>query len=120
MVLTSRRNYGCRIQEIHISGMRALVLENKTLRVTVLLDKGADIIEFLHKPTDTDWMGISPMGLRNPQEFQVSIPGRNGHLIDSYQGGWQIFSRTAEMPALSKGLNTVNMEKRLFWFGTSQ
>lgn len=89
MHLPPKRNYGCRVHEAEMAGMRALVLQNKTLRVTILLDKGADIIEFLHKPSDTDWMGISPLGLRNPRDLQKSTSGRKGSFIDSYEGGWQ-------------------------------
>jgi hypothetical protein len=49
-------------------------MENELIRVTVLADKGADIIEFLHKPTDTDFLWRSPQGVRNPATF-VGGPG---------------------------------------------
>jgi len=34
-----------------VSGWRALTLESEHLRVTVLPDKGADIVELVHAPT---------------------------------------------------------------------
>ncbi|MBI3962214.1 MAG: aldose 1-epimerase [Deinococcus sp.] len=84
------RNYGCRIQDnLTIYGMRALVMENQLLRITMLVDKGSDIIEFLHKPTDTDFMWHSPIGLRNPHRMVPSGPRSDGAFLDYYQGGWQ-------------------------------
>ncbi|MGE5528201.1 MAG: aldose 1-epimerase [Patescibacteria group bacterium] len=84
------RHYGCRvILDATIGGFRAVFLENEQLRVTVLADKGADIQEFLHKPTDTDFLWRSPMGLRHPT-LNVSPPSANGgEWLDYYEGGWQ-------------------------------
>lgn len=44
------RNYKCRIREIIYKGLRTVTLENELIKVTVLADKGTDIIEFLYKP----------------------------------------------------------------------
>ena len=47
MSLGQSRNHGCRISdEWTFKGMRTLILENRLLRVVILLDKGSDIIEF--------------------------------------------------------------------------
>lgn len=86
------------LNEVQLAGMRALVIENKTLRLTVLLDKGADIIEFLYKPTNTDWMGISPMGLKNPKEVSGDA------FIDRYEGGWQEVFPNGGDPCTVKGV----------------
>jgi hypothetical protein len=45
------RNYACRITESAFRELRCVTLENQLIRVSVVADKGADIYEFLHKPT---------------------------------------------------------------------
>ena len=87
---THERNYGCRISdEFALRGMRLLVLENEIIRVTVLLDKGTDVYEFLHKPSDTDFMWRRPTGVRNPSKALEMRPSAVGQFSDFYQGGWQ-------------------------------
>ena len=67
MAYTHERNHGCRISDDYTyRGLRAVVLENRALRITVLADKGTDIIEFLYKPLDVDFLWRSPLGVRNP------------------------------------------------------
>jgi hypothetical protein len=83
------RNYGCRITETIYRGLRCVTMENELLRVTILADKGSDIIEFLHKPTDTDFMWKSPMGVRNPATFVPTTARPDGAFLDYYEGGWQ-------------------------------
>ena|SRR5438445_699598 len=61
---TRERNYACRITECTFRGLRCVVLENQVIRVSVAADKGADIYEFLHKPTDTEFLLRTPLGLR--------------------------------------------------------
>ena len=84
------RNYGCRISDSWTyRGLRTAVLENELLRVVVLIDKGADVYEFLHKPTDTDFVWRSPWGVRDPSKF-VPTTGSHAELwLDQYEGGWQ-------------------------------
>jgi hypothetical protein len=65
-----------------------LVLENEELRVTILPDKGADIVGFEHKPTGIDPLFRAPWGLQpagsEPRE------GSGGHaFLENYGGGWQ-------------------------------
>ena len=43
------KKHGCRVTEFTICSMCALALENDKVRVTVLLDKGAEIVEFRDK-----------------------------------------------------------------------
>ena len=83
------RNFGCRLTEFQYRGLRALTLENELLRVTFLVDKGTDIFEFLHKPTDTDFMWRSPLGVRDQTNFISSSPRADGPYLDHYFGGWQ-------------------------------
>lgn len=85
-----KRNYGCRItQNIKINDMCALVMENEKLRMTILLDKGADITELLYKPKDIDFMWCSPVEYHNPSKC-VSTTGSSLHnYLDHNFGGWQ-------------------------------
>lgn len=83
----SYRNHHCRLAEYTIQGLRVLFLENELLRVGVLVDKGADIFQFLHKPTDTEFMLHAARGLQPPAV--QSIGSSWGSFLDYYQGGWQ-------------------------------
>src|ERR671920_203715 len=64
-------------------------LENEKLRVGVLVDKGTDIIEFNHKPTDTDFVWLTPGGVRNPTSYLSTAPDPLATFLDYYPGGWQ-------------------------------
>jgi len=80
------RNYGCRIQpNLRINGYRAVVLENERLEITVLADKGADIIGLSYKPKDIDFLWRSPIGL---DRMDKTYRG-NCDFSDEYEGGWQ-------------------------------
>ncbi|MFC6896559.1 DUF4432 family protein [Nonomuraea dietziae] len=96
-----RRNWAARLREITIEGMRALVLENERLRVTVLADKGGDVVEFLHKPSDTDLVWLSPQGLRRPLPPQAADDV--GAFVDHYEGGWQEVFPNGGAPSVYRG-----------------
>ena len=83
----SYRNHHCRLVEYKLQGLRVLFLENELLRVGVLVDKGADIFQFLYKPTDTEFMLHTPRGIHTPAV--QSIGSSWGSFLDYYQGGWQ-------------------------------
>ncbi|MEU6723380.1 DUF4432 family protein [Nonomuraea wenchangensis] len=85
----SMRNWGARLREVVLEGMRAVVLENERLRVTVVPDKGGDVVEFLHKPTDTDFVWLSPQGLRSPRDHLQGAADDVAPFVDHYEGGWQ-------------------------------
>ena len=57
------------------------------LRVTVLVDKGSDIVEFRYKPRDLDFLLFAPGGIRNPQREMPSAFGDSPYL-DYFSGGW--------------------------------
>lgn len=82
------RNYGCRLRRYQWDGVEMLSLENQLLKVVFALGKGADIVEFLHKPTDTDVMWHSFNQLKNITHIPTVAPA-NGNFLDSYSGGWQ-------------------------------
>lgn len=100
---THERNYGCRITESIYRGLRTVTLENEHIRVSVLADKGTDIFEFLHKPSDTDFMWRSPLGVRNPATFVPTVPRSEGAFLDYYEGGWQECLPTGGDPATYAG-----------------
>jgi hypothetical protein len=84
------RHFGCRVtDDLIYKGMRTLYLENDIVRVGILLDKGADIFEFIHKPTDTDFLWKSPQGIIRPDRFTPTRSASSGAFLDSYHGGWQ-------------------------------
>lgn len=88
MTLGPPRNHGCRISDAwSFQGLRTLLLENELLRVTVLLDKGSDIVEFRYKPLDLDFLFFAPGGLRNPQRAMPSAYTDSPYL-DYFSGGW--------------------------------
>ncbi len=85
-----RRNSGCRITEnISICGMQSLVMESDKIRITILLDKGCDIIELLYKPKDIDFMWCSPVDIHNPEKCSSTTGNSFHNYLDHNFGGWQ-------------------------------
>ena len=98
------RGYGCRLNaDLVWKGYRTVVMENETLRVTVLADKGTDIVEFLHKPTDTDFMWRSPLGLRPAGLFNPTSYSADGAFGDRWPGGWPEVFPAGGSPSTYKG-----------------
>jgi len=86
----SQHNWGTRVSDnTTYQGLRALVMENELIRITVLLDKGTDIVEFLHKPTDTDLMWKSPINWKSNANFLQTTQSPITGFMDYYGGGWQ-------------------------------
>lgn len=96
---SSHRNWGARCTlDATLAGHRVVVLENELLRVSVLASKGTDVVEFLHKPTDTDFMWRAP-GERSAADLAaVRGPQPAGPFLDQYLGGWHEMA-----PAFSAG-----------------
>lgn len=82
------RNYGCRIRRYTREGLEMLSLENQQIKVVVALGKGADIVELLHKKTDTDFLWHSFTPLKNITVVPTKNP-QDGNFLDTYSGGWQ-------------------------------
>ena len=87
MLYAGDRHFGCRFLEVTLYGLRTLILENELLRVTLLLDKGTDIVSFLHKPTDVDFAWHNPMGLSCLRKIAAFPPDADA-LSDNYPGGF--------------------------------
>jgi len=97
------RNWGARLTEWVYRGLRCLTLENERLRVSLLVDKGSDIFEFLHKPTDTDFLWRSAAGVRRPEAFVATSARPEGAFLDYYEGGWQECFPSGGTPAQAYG-----------------
>ena len=80
------RNWGARITEAVIQGMRMVLLENEVLRVGVNLDRGTKIWQFCHKPTDMDFCPIAPWGVTD-RNLPLHAPDPLQAFQDSYPGG---------------------------------
>lgn len=80
------RNYACRIREFQMEGRDMVSLENDRIKVVVLAGKGCDIIEFLYKPQDVDFLWHSFRQQLPPHGAQTE----SGGFPDSYYGGWQV------------------------------
>lgn len=84
------RNWGCRVDIDGLSrGWPAAVLQNRLLRVTVLVGKGCDVVEVLYKPLDMDLTPRTNRGLRRREEAIAAPFTEVGSFIDQYEGGWQ-------------------------------
>ena len=99
------RNYGCRINTNYFyKDLRVAVLENEYLRISVLVDKGTDIFEFLYKPKDIDFMWLSPWGINSPSKFVPTVASKEGSFMDFYEGGWQEIIPNFGRGVLYKGI----------------
>src|SRR5205807_7176751 len=97
---THERNYACRITECTFRGLRSVILENQIIRISVAADKGADMYEFLHKPTDTEFLLRTPLGLRSQPPVLPTINLREGSFSDFYDG--KLFRDTRERRAVGR------------------
>ena len=86
MYFGERKN-GCRFFEFIFHGYRSLLIENDCIRTTLLLDKGTDIISFVDKKTDTDFVWTNPMGFSCLDKIRLGNMDRDCY-SDNYLGGW--------------------------------
>ncbi len=85
----SRHHHGARIRSFREGGRDVIALENELVRVELLPGKGADIVSFLHKPTDTDALWHSARGIRRPADDGRAPADDATAFLDRYEGGWQ-------------------------------
>ena len=71
-----------------VAGWNAITLESDKLRVTVLPDKGADVVELVHVPSGVDVLFKAPWGLR-PPGAPPRAEADGLEFIGNYEGGWQ-------------------------------
>jgi hypothetical protein len=94
-----QRNWGARITESAVHGLRLVTLENELIRLGVLAGKGTDIIEFNFKPHDLDFVWLTAGGVRDPNDFLSSNPDSIATFLDAYPGGWQEIFPAAGQPS---------------------
>ena len=82
------RNYGCRMRRYIYNDVDMLSMENEKMKIVISLGKGADIVELVHKPSDTDFMWHSFNELKNINHIST-VASNGGSFLDSYSGGWQ-------------------------------
>jgi galactose mutarotase-like enzyme len=84
------------------AGWVELTLENERLRVTVLPEKGADVVSLLHKQSGVDPLFRAPWGLQSPGASPRE--GSDGHaFLENYAGGWQELFPNAGDPCEYRG-----------------
>jgi hypothetical protein len=89
MHYNSNRYAGCRMMEYDHNGLCCLCMENEVLKMTILLNKGADIFEIIYKPMDMDLLWKMPCGIDMAYSHIPSVSMTNGNFFDHYPGGWQ-------------------------------
>jgi len=97
------RNWGARLTEFEYRGYRMVAMENRFIRVAIAAGKGTDILEFLYKPLDVDFMWRSYTGLHPFLNFTPTVASTQGSFIDFYAGGWQELLPNAGMDCVYKG-----------------
>lgn len=85
----------CNILDHTANGFRALTLSDGDYSITILPEKGSDIISLRDEKTDTEFLWTSPQGLRR------DTPSRS--FIDNYEGGWQECFPTGGPPVNYRG-----------------
>jgi len=98
-----QRNWGARVTEFEYRGYPMVTMENRFLRVVIAAGKGTDIIEFLYKPLDVDFLWRSFTGLRSNYNFIPTVANPSGSFVDFYAGGWQEMFPNAGGPCTYKG-----------------
>lgn len=83
------RHWGCRINDqVTWHGFRALLIQNERLQIVVLVDKGAEIVQFLYKPQDVDFLWRGPNQFRNPARFVPAGGSQVTPFFDHWTGAW--------------------------------
>ncbi|MFZ3485089.1 DUF4432 family protein [Sphingomonas sp. 3-13AW] len=99
----THRNHGARLREYVWQGRRCVSLENAKLRTVIALEKGCDILELTHKPTDTETLHQAPGGMFPPLAMQSSpLPG--GGFRDQFPGGWYVMLPNGPGPCEHGGI----------------
>ena len=96
---------GCKIESGLLHGeWECLALENEEIYLKILVDKGADVIELIYKPTATNLIWISERGI--PEKKFIPSDYSNDFLFtDSYAGGWQTVFPNGGLPSDFNGIH---------------
>lgn len=83
------RHWGCRVNDqVLWAEMRALILQNELLQIVVLVEKGSEIIQFLYKPMDMDFIWRAPNQVQTPDRFARAAGSSVSPFFDHWDGGW--------------------------------
>ena len=75
------RNTGCRITlNLLIGEIPTVVIENELIRMTILAGRGADVVEFLYKPIDMDFVWLTNNGIPTKK-----VPDLHPNDVDSFR-----------------------------------
>ncbi|CAN5472479.1 hypothetical protein BH23CHL4_BH23CHL4_17870 [soil metagenome] len=85
-------------------GFEALRIENDHISLTVLPERGADLYEWVHKPTGIDVLWKSPWGLGRHRGNPSTSTTTASAWIEAYEGGWQVLFPSGGGPSLYKGV----------------
>jgi hypothetical protein len=97
--------HACKVEFASLEkGIRAVVISNPFLAITVLPGKGADIYSLVHRATGIDVLWKSPQGLRMPNEGRFS-PDSQTAWLEMYEGGWQEILPNGGDPCTYKGVD---------------
>ncbi len=71
------------------NGMRVVWMENKWIKVGILVDRGSDIFEFRFKPRDINMLLRLDKDIHNPRDIVSQLRDTPNQMEDYYYGGWQ-------------------------------
>jgi galactose mutarotase-like enzyme len=96
------RHFGARVTDrLSLDGCQLVVLENRKLRITFRTGRGGDIIEFLYKPRDVDFLWRSREASRRGEIIPTAASA--GPFRDYYVGGWQVLFPHASFQTVAAG-----------------
>lgn len=99
----AHRTHGPRASWIQWEGLRLLVIENESLRLTVWPEHGADLIELRHKASDLDVLWKNPR-VWPPRLRALDQPhGTRSEFYDVFHGGWFVSLPNGFFPANYQG-----------------
>ncbi|HVJ03162.1 MAG TPA: DUF4432 family protein [Sphingomonas sp.] len=101
-MIGQHRNHGARMREFTWRGHRCVSLENAQLRAVFVLDKGCDLVELTHKPSDTETLHQAPAGLA-PLGTLPSSALAVGNFRDQFPGGWYVMLPNGPGPCEHRG-----------------
>jgi hypothetical protein len=95
---------GCQASRERLQDLEVLRIENDHVALTVLPEKGADLYEWIHKPSGVDVLWKSPWGLRRHRGNPNSSTNTATAWIEAYEGGWQMLFPSGGGPSQYKGV----------------
>lgn len=95
---------GSTASRTRLKDLEVLRIENDLVALTVLPEKGADLYEWIHKPSGIDVLWKSPWGLRRHRGNPATSTNTASAWIEAYEGGWQVLFPSGGGPSAYKGV----------------